>query len=207
MVFPTTGVLDVFTRADGPLIAGSANYVLLGGGDTFDVVSNQLQSPTGVESYSTFGWVGSGGPTGPDQEVWAEIVTLGGASNNLSFILRNVSNLDYYTFNAQGGTSELAVAVGSVETRLGASFSIGVSAGDAFGMRAIGNQIEYWERRVGVWTLVAERTDTTYPSQVGVVGIYAGLTTPEWVLDDFSGGDVRYKTLRKRSRGWAVRRV
>jgi hypothetical protein len=101
-------------------------------------------------------------------------------------------NYDGYTctwFRQNGTTHYLQIKRidNAAATQLGPSIAITPTAGDSYGIEAIGDTISAYERiGAGAWTWKGSRTDGTYPL-AGYIG-FGFPNEANWRLDDFGGG-------------------
>ncbi len=202
MAFPTTSVLDTFTRADGTV---GANYTDDTGGttDIMNIVSNQATSSPG--NYKSALWTS---PFAADQEVFVTWTTVAGAFDGgpQVYLRWNTASRNGYIFNVNNNTTPFVCSISSVAggtpTQLGATFNQTFADGDKIGASVIGNTISAYIFTGGAWSLLTTRTDSTYTGsgKIGFYSDYFGRT-----FDDFGGGayvspELPYPTPRIRRR-------
>lgn len=189
MAFPVNGVLDDFNRAnEGP--PPSANWTntwfsaIAPAG--LKVSGNALASGSAgnVDSY----W--SASTFGPDSECYVTLGANPDEGNYLGARLTTPSTTTtdgYELFNLGSGLNRLYRIDDSVQTQLGANLSFSSVTGDGLGLEALGDQISFYKRVSGTWSLVGSRTDATY-NTAGYIG--AGISNSPCTLDDFGGGSI-----------------
>ncbi len=199
MAFPTTSVLDSFTRANESPLSGGGNWAAIStAADPLELNSNKVRcSVTGLDiSYWT--------PTnfGPDCEVFATLSTVPVAAGGMRLYLRiqgegGSNTFDGYmlrTIWVTGGANDtvtLSVVTNAAATLL-ATFTHEMVNGDKFGLTAVGTVLEAWCAPVatGVWGSLGTydtASDGTKYSAAGKIAL--GLATAQTVLaDDFGGG-------------------
>lgn len=206
MAFPTTGVLDSFTRAnEGPPPSASWDYPInsaFAAGAGMSVLSNVIgsSSTTFCGSYYKTSY-------GPDTEAFVTIATLPGVGLDLFLDVRIVSpgsggsggaSGDSYSASwvNQAGADELIYfrADNGVYTQLGATDTPGnMTAGDKFGVEMIGSTIQAYRYTGGAWAAFGtSRSDSTY-SAAGSIGCGFGDNIGRF--DDFGGGTVVTATI------------
>lgn len=190
LVFPLTGILDSFTRADSTGLG--ANWTNLNG--RIDIASNKAKPINGAGVEDFYYW----NPTvfAADEEAYATIATKG--TNNDDMILslrRNVTTGTGYRLEVQPTTNKVAIyrldTAGS-ETLLGTTITQAYSSGDSFGMSIVGSTITvYYKASAGSWTSIGTRTDTTYAlgGQLAF-GNYSGASTPDIRVTNLGGGSI-----------------
>ncbi len=193
MAFPTTGVLDAFTRADNTDLGANWTTTVLVGDSAISIVSNQAGYADVDSSFRDEYW--NPATFGPDCEVYYTVATKPLVTTPVYLFLRlqspGTSEVDGYyceivnqVATDDGGIYRLD---NGVFTQLGASLSQEWSDGDGLGFEAIGSAIKAYRRSSGTWSELASRTDATYGS-AGNIGIGIQGHTPR--LDDFGGGTV-----------------
>ena len=191
MPFPTTGILDAFTRADeNPLANSTWSGPIISGQPQLRLVSNQLAGP----SSGTFGesyW--SAATFGADSEAYFDTVPVYSASR-IDVFLRVAnpgvaSAVDGYMIVANDSTSLAQIwrYDNSVATKLGADISQTWTDGDGFGADVVGSTITVYRKSAGSWSSLGTRTDTTYTA-AGYIG--AQCQNSGVRADDFGGGTV-----------------
>jgi len=200
MAFPTTGVLDAFTRADeGPLGNSTWSGPLFSGQAQLRLVSNACVVTTDGTANSSY-W--SANTFGPDCEIFVTFNQIStDAADDVNLFLRIVNpgqaNL------VDGYRVLLALVAGGFEsykyfrvdndsaTQLGATVDPGPDLvnGDKWGAEMIDDLlIIYTKVGAGAWTaLDAGRSDATYTA-AGNLAARLDQNVP--IYDDFGGGTV-----------------
>lgn len=186
MPFPTTGVLDTFTRADDPSSAGT-NWTVIN--QSLGIISNTLYNPVG-SGFSIGYW--NPATYGPDSECYFTIPTLPGSGQEVSAWLRmtntSLAVFTCYGFTWTGGTQNLRIRkfVSGSATDLN-NATVAVAAGEKLGVECIGTTLTAYLFSGGSWSSVLTTTDTSI-SAAGALGvtIQNGIAR----LDDFAGGQV-----------------
>jgi|SRR6185312_5377966 len=191
--FPTTPVLDTFTRAnENPLSDGGSWTCPYLSPLSLRVVSNQAVSQATDDS----GCFWNNSTFGPDVEVYVTVATLPPAGASLVLTARQdtVSENGYAIFMCTSGSCDFG-STGWVVVRFdaGVPTSLGtnagsISAGDSIGMLIKGSTITAFKKTGGVWSSVFSVTDSTY-SAAGSIG--ANLEPSggaSAALTDFGGG-------------------
>lgn len=198
MAFPTTGVIDVFTRADAASLG--ANYTanpFNNGATSLEISSNAAVGQNATFSFD-LNWYNVA-TFGPDVEVFVTLSTLGDAASEVYLIARvqspsaSSSTGDGYWCELTGGGTTLtykSITNGSAST-LGSSETPGAfSPGDSFGFSVVGTTLQAYRKTSGVWsTYGTSRTDGTYTG-AGYIGLGSYEDTRTQVIDDFGGGTV-----------------
>lgn len=187
MAFPTTSVLDDFTRSDGALGGNWAGPSL---GFTFDhqVISNACGLTSA--NFSSDCWASSF--AGPDLEAFVDN-SVNGTQN------RDLVMLDSPTSATPDGYRVLCQFIGgddwqigrlddAVFTQLGASITQDVASGDSIGMERSGSSISAYHKTGGTWTALGSRTDSTYTTSNYYIGLVSRDTTNRF--DNFGGGTI-----------------
>lgn len=193
MAFPTTGVLDAFTGANGTS-PPNANWTepLFEGDGGLQIQGNQATSDNA--SFGDSYW--NPGTFGPDSEAYITISTLPASGFIIYLMIRGVSpgvaGIDGYYLELvkNPGTDDVSIwrYDDGVSTQLGAAISQEFSTGDALGFEAIGSTIAaYRKPSASAWASLGTRTDSTY-SAAGYLALGCQATTVR--LDDFGGGTV-----------------
>lgn len=190
MAFPTTSVLDTFTRADENPVASGWSGPMFTGEQQLQVTSQQLRAPSGggnsYWSSSTFG---------ADTEVYCTIPAqaLAGAFLQLFARTTNIPTspqcyMARLIFASGNDTVRLFRRVGGVSTQLGADITTeDFALNDKFGLEVIGTNVSAYRYTAGSWTQIGTRSDSNI-SGTGSIGL-------EWTdnvgrADDFGGGTV-----------------
>lgn len=200
MAFPTTGVLDAFTRANNNGLG--ADYAK---GFNFGTAANRLgiSSNQAAPVANPFGEdVHIVAAFGPDCEAFMTVVTPPATGGDFGLSCRHSGS----GATAQGyrvtvfklaGTDEVKVnkiTNGSTQAQIGATVTQEFSAGDKLGMEVTGSNpttINVYRQAAGsgTWDLVASVQDSSSPiTATGNIGLYAFGSAAR--LDDFSGGTI-----------------
>ena len=190
MLFPTTGILDNFNRADENPLSDGGNWSgpIFPGDQRHQVLTN-LAAGAGAfpESYR------SNTTYGPDAECFFTIQTLPATGEYVSPWVRmqtpNTTGLDGYTvtWTKLAGVDSLQLfrIDNTVGTQLGATVSLEMGAGDRLGIEAIGSVISVYVNQGSGWVQQISATDATYGA-AGNIGMDSSETT--YRIDDFGGG-------------------
>lgn len=191
MGYPTTSVLDTFTRGDeDPLTNFSSVFGVFG--DVFRLVSNTINADSLINGVATGYWTAS--TFGPDCEAYVDVSTKPTANGEYISVFARAQEVGAATADLYDVRAEVAagadvwsinVVTNAAGSRLGDTFTQEYSAGDAIGIRCVGNQIQAWYRTGGSWSMIAEREDGTY-SNAGYIG--TGVDNTSGYLDNFGGG-------------------
>ena len=189
MPFPSTSVLDSFTRADGAPGANWSTPITVGW-LPMTIVSNALSEDSAGFGFDSHYW--SASTFGPDCEAYAKIATKG--SNNAMVMARiqspNSVDVDAYVVRADSFDTKIRKLVNDVYSDLGAAIATVIPAGDSFGISCVGTTIEAWHKpAAGPWTLLGSRTDSDI-SGAGFIGLHTDSTNKGWSFDDFGGGSI-----------------
>jgi hypothetical protein len=197
MAFPTTPILDNFTRADeNPIKQCFAPNPIWSGDGLCKIVSNQLApvaaSPTNNDAFCSVGFQSS-------QEIYITVDNVSGLTtiglycrinqaNTAGFI-----NTDYH-IDFLPGTSELKFwrdSISPASAQLGATVSgVSLANGDSIGLSCIGSTIEAWKKPSGgSWASLGNRTDSNLTGG-GQIGVNINVTTTAPRFSNFGGGKV-----------------
>jgi len=199
MAFPSTGVLDAFTRTDAAdLGSGWSANPFNNGATSPRVSSNQAVGQSATFAFDLVWW--NAGTVGPDTEVFVSLPTIGtsGAGSEAYLIARvqspssSSSTGDGYWMEWLGNaTLRFKRLDNGVATVLGASQTLGaLSNGDGLGFEVVGSTLQAYKRVAGVWSAHgSSRSDTTYTA-AGYIGFGGYEDTRTQAFDDFSGGTV-----------------
>ena len=187
MAFPTTGLLDAFTRAnENPLANGTWNATNpFGSGTLCKLLSNVA---TGAGSFGNSYW--DAATFGADTEVYFTYFTRSSQSGcHLRLQSPGTAGVDGYEALLESGNTAAAIwrIDNGAETKLGANITTSYADGDSLGFEAIGSTLTLYKKTAGSWSATDNRSDATYGS-AGNIGIAQNDTTGE--LDDYSGGTV-----------------
>lgn len=194
MAFPTTSVLDTFTRADnaslganwaGPVFVGNFAPRIVGnqvGPDTDSgnsYASRYWLTPVATGQYEaglTMGTVGSA-----RREIYTNIGSPASGSENLYALAE--------TFGVQFEWGIYRYLTGS-STLMGATFTQSYASGDKFGLEVVESisQKAYYKAAAGSWAQVGttQSDSTLFGGSLGFA-IQENLAAPR--IDDFFGGD------------------
>lgn len=199
MAFPTTSVLDTFTRANGN-IGGNWSAPEYAGGSTPPQISgNQL---TGSGANYCDAYINNITP-GPDVEAFVTIPTRGANGDELYIDVRiqspNSASLSCYQLWLLFGTSTVTWSIlritsgGSVSTSLATEVTQQVSNGDTVGIEVTGTTTTtvrgLRKPSGGSWAQVISGTDSSSPI-VSSGRIAIGVKGTTIKLDDYGGGTV-----------------
>jgi hypothetical protein len=190
-MFPTTGVIDDFNRADENLSSGNWASPTYSGDIAPAVFSNQVRSSSSGSSFADAYWAAT--TFGPDCEAYFTISTLPSGTEIIYLDIRiqspGTSGMDCYevVWDASSATARIYRIDDGTNTLLGSTVSVAYNAGDGYGFGVIGSSITLYRRVSGVWSSQATRTDSTY-SSAGNIGLGCQAQTVR--LDDFGGGTV-----------------
>ncbi len=202
MAFPTTSVIDSFTRADtGPPPGPLWSSPMWSGQSGLTVISNQAAgAATWKDAYITT-------EVAADSEAFFTLATLPSGLEGVFLHARiQASGLggspNSYALRIGPGTTYLPVIqkiVAGVNTTLVTGATFTVAAGDKFGFDCIGTTLTAYRAPVatGVWAALCTVTDSTHTSG-GRIGM-------EWKdsalrADDFGGGVIVSGATNRRPR-------
>ena len=183
--FPTTGVLDTFTRADSSTTLGSNWTIDSTYNSLLGISSNaayQPDSSTQSMAYwnpSTFSGTIEAYMT--ESTLWSA-----NAAPKLSCFTSTSSHNGYWV-SEKWSTSQVRIGIWNSGTAtVLAAFSQAFSAGDSEGMTITpaGVITAWYKPSGGAWTSLGTWTDTTY--SCSYIGFTAQDTTPRWT--NFGGG-------------------
>ncbi len=182
--FPTTGVLDSFDRADGPIGANWSGNV---GG--YAIAANRLDVGVSEDIY----WNVSS--AGQDQEAYVTLSVIDPNAGEIGLVLRGQS-----ANAADPGLVDVVYrpATGQVEVwtytdtkgwvKAGDDIPVGFANGDQFGARATASgQVEVY--RNGTLLGTRDLIGWDYSTSNGYIGLFS-LGAQNVVLDNFGGGTV-----------------
>jgi hypothetical protein len=180
--FPSTGILDDFTRANGVL---GANWSGTTGG--FSIATNRVDVGTGGDMY----W--SPASFGTSQEVYVTLSTVDPAAGEIDLLLKSQSKTSwgsgvievwYDPVNARVQVWTFSGAQGWVQR--GADIPITFANGDRFGARATSSgQVEVYKNGTLIGT--CDVSAWTYNANGGYIGLWF-LNAGNAFFDDFGGG-------------------
>lgn len=188
MPFPTTPILDTFTRSDAATL-GSAwtDLVITANTGGFGITSNAATHVTGSPgSY----WNGS--TFGADCEVYATVFGLGGSAFSERMLYAritspNTGSTSGYAvgFEVNGGLVYLYRITSSGYVDIGTPTTSTLVAGNVIGLSVIGTTVTAYINGTAVNTV----TDSTYGA-AGFIGIGGFQVSPATSLRNFGGGTV-----------------
>ena len=190
MAFPTTAVLDDFTRANNADLG--TNWTVLSTYGTLNVISNTA----GPSTTAARGEYWNVGNFGPDCEVYFTISTMvTNNGNNFDLMLRVTTESgawDGYDTEmtwSSAGTDQVGIyrADNGVLTQLGASIGQNFATGEKIGLEAIGSTIAVYRFASAAWSQLGTRTDATY-NTAGKIAFFCDHSSGR--MDDFGGGTV-----------------
>lgn len=217
MAFPTTGILDDFNRADGPVGSNWGLDPFNANSETPQVTSNQFAppSPRG-SSFATEAWWAAA-DFGPDSECYATIAALP-TTNSVMYVWArgaglstSVSTADCYEVEWQLLTGNDTINIyrvidtGSTVIATLTAASCNLAAGDKLGIEVLGTgatvTVTAYKFQSGAWSSVLSFGDTDparllAPGAIGC-GIFDG-TGLTGRFDDFGGGAVAAPTYKPR---------
>lgn len=187
MAFPSTGVLEVFTGANGTDISTLTNWGILGGAADGQVNTNAASNVSASGNY--VGNYLDNTTYGPDSEAFITVTVL--ASYFGVFARLTTPTGSYDAYQASWSASDLTAQRNdnAVQTQLGATVTLAKTAGDTLGLEVIGSTIKVYTETGGTWTERLSRADATY-SAAGNIGWDLFDATTAMRLDDFGGGSV-----------------
>jgi hypothetical protein len=190
--FPTTGILDSFNRANGPLGSNWTVPVFTALPGAPKIVSNQFapDADTGNDYCSAY-W--NPATFGPDCEIYTTIASLANSNKIIEMYLR-MTGMDgtpsgYSLFTSDFSSWSINRYDNGAFTQLG-TFSGGIIATDSVGFSARGNVLTFWAKTAsGPWNYIFSVTDTNY-NVAGYIGmaILAGTAPGVNRFDDLGGG-------------------
>lgn len=186
MGFPTTSVVDTFTRA-APLGANWVSPAGSGSG-TVTITSNQVSGGTANSDavYTAAGAV-------LNAEVFFTVPVLPGSSNWVQAVLRastsdnGLTNAYYCRVTPATSTWDLRKRVSGAASTSIVSVSTGFTAGDKIGFEIVGNRLAGYRYTLGAWTQVVNVVDNSITAS-GYIGLTISDDTQTVRLDDFGGG-------------------
>jgi len=181
VVFPFTGVLDSFNRADGAI--GSS---WLGDKSSFKIAANQLAaSSNGILFWKSASF-------GADQEVYITFVNLDPATTNLDLLLKSQATTKESFLEVDYNPTSHVVQVESYTraqgyVNYGASLPVTFVNGDQFGVRATANGQVYLYKN---GSLLGTRDVSAWSGYAsgGYIGLLSWGGAPNNIYDNFGGG-------------------
>lgn len=186
MAFPTTSVIDDFTRVDAATLGANWGGDPWSAGNNLRIVSNTARSQAGVQSNNAY----TAATYGANCEAFASVggVTANGYGHVAARMTATDGTSDGYLVQAYTvlGVRLFKYTDGGSFVQLGSTFTQTISAGDKFGISCIGTSIQAWYKAgAGAWTSVISVTDSTYAAG-GNIG--ALVSDNNFYIDDFGGG-------------------
>ena len=185
--FPTTGILDSFTRTNSASLG--ANWIELDGGA--QIVSNAAKYDGGMslwgvakftdcEVYSTIGALA--------QIVYFEWRVALASNRTLDPTVSNNWSGYGAQFDPVANTVDVFKYDGSSSTPIGSTISTTIDLGDSIGISMVGSTIKvYVKPAAGSWAQVGSNlTDSTYTSAGRIAVEFGGSSV---TVDEFGGGD------------------
>jgi hypothetical protein len=195
--FPTTGVIDSFTRADEDPLSDGGKWSIgpddFGGTNNLRVFSNECLQGAAAASNG----YRNDQDYGPDCEVYC---TVGSIVPSTAIVLYarcvniGAGTTDGYAvyFNFSGTDDALICRVDNDSlVGLGSAIVPGApfAVGDKLGLECIGSTIAAYVFQSGSWTQLGTRTDSTYTA-AGKIGIKLSDSGANARVDAFGGGTV-----------------
>lgn len=198
MAFPTTGVLDTFTRIDAAALGANWTEGDLLGGDNFEIVSNQVQNTGAQNVEASARW--NVETFGADSEAFCILVTIPNVDGDRFGIAARIVSPGSSTFDGYGASIRKGAANISMrlqewlngnDTDIGAEAVITFVAGDSLGLEIIGTAIKGYRNNQTSWSEEKSEVDGTYTAAgyIGLTSWEVG-STGQPTLDDFGGGTV-----------------
>lgn len=189
MPFPTTGILDDFNRANESPVGGNWSSII--DDDDFNglqLVSNALTTSFQGDNASSY-W--NAANFGPDCEAYITLSNTAGGQRRLYLRVANIASASitgYFASIDQSGFYELYRSDADDSPFFLASGTTAFSAGDKFGIQAVGSTISAYLYQAGTWNQVMSVGDATY-SNAGRIGVRMTSTeATQPIIDDFGGG-------------------
>jgi hypothetical protein len=193
-VFPYSPVLDDFNRANAATLGAAWSPFGQAGNDA-GIINNTAYDAN--NTWNLLYW--NAGTFGPNSEMYstqAALITTDGDTFEhfirMKDMVPGAFNYDGYTCtwyrqDASNHFLQIKRIDNSAATQLGPSITITPTAGDSYGIEAIGDTISAYEKAgSGAWTWKGGRTDSTYAA-AGYIG-FGFPNEANWRLDDFGGG-------------------
>lgn len=180
--FPTTPILDSFTRTDGPI--GSD---WLGATQNYSIAGNMLENVGG--NTDPIFWQSS---FGADQEVFTTITSMDATASEVDLVLKaqdtTPCNLIEVWYQPSRGTAQVWTChTWGTWTQHGSDIPLSLAAGDQFGARAQADgTVTVYKNGTAVGSATID-SSWPYVAHSGRVGIWL-IDAPNIVLDDVGGG-------------------
>jgi len=188
MAFPTTGLLDAFTRAnEDPLASGWLGPVRPAV-NSARLVSNEVRQQVAGDGTTYFNT-----SYAADQEAWFLVNTLPGSGGSISLLGRirdpGLGTDDFYQWTYTVGTGwRMFVVIDDAYTQLGSTVSTpAMSAGEKIGLELTTNSQKGYHYTAGSWSVITTTTDSQIATG-GFIGIEMADATA--AVDDFGGGNI-----------------
>lgn len=182
--FPTTGVLDNFTRSsENPLSDGGkwATFTGWTGGNNALEIITSGQAIASVSGGGAALWTAT---QYTDSEVYTTVEAFSGDTITLFLRIGSPSSFTGYRLKIQNGLMEF---YRSDSTSLSSPVFPTIGIGDSVGARIVGTTLTAWHKPSGgSWTQVASATDSTYTS--GYIGV--AINDQAAAIGNFGGGAV-----------------
>jgi hypothetical protein len=189
MAFPTTGVLDNFTRGDAATLGASWLEPQWPAHDAPAIASNTVKEAN-ASGASSANWNATFGPA---SEALMDVSVRGGDSISIWLRVnnRNSSSITGYQFVVIGTSWQIwRIDSSSVFSQIGTGITQTLSVGDSLGAEAIGSALKmYYKPSGGSWTQKRSETDATYTTS-GLIGFEISAVDGVTRLDNFGGGTV-----------------
>jgi hypothetical protein len=192
--FPTTSILDTFTRANGSL---GASWIDSSSGYTGCLISSNkvIDSGAGADICGDV-WSTS---FNADSHIFMEIPTVPTTEGFLIGLRLSTSNWAtangyFIQYTADGGnnlspngTLAFGKLVAGAPSQIGNIISLGLGAGEGLGLKVTGNTFQVYYKYSGQWGLIGTFTDSTY-SAGGYIGFLL-VQDSAVSIDDVGGGN------------------
>lgn len=196
--FPTTPVLDAFEDTESPTMTGWGKGYSSVLGEWESDSTNATVNGTDNGFCHNY-WLTA---YDSDSEAYFTLVTLpdDGGIAYLGIRIVDIGALepDFYELDINrddggGDTVDIERVDDGSATNLD-TFSVTLTAGDSFGISAIGSTISAWQKTsAGSWTLLGSVVDATY-SAGGFINMFTDNATTE--VDNFGGGTYNFSEIR-----------
>lgn len=191
VVFPSTPILDSFTRSNSTGISNASWTNILG---SMNISSNAALPVLGSNGYDAYYWA----PTvfGGDQEVFVTISTKGSNGDDVGLFARwNPTTDSGYKLepDVAGGTISLYKHTSGASAIVGAAITQAFSSGDSIGMSLLsGTCTIYYKASAGSWASKGTRDCSTFTSAGNIaLSSYTGAgATPDIKFTNFGGGTI-----------------
>ena len=200
--FPSTPILDTFTRAnEGPPPSSNWTPIFLNGAGGGLAVDTNVLAPTLTSDDNNAYWNAS--TFGPDSEIHCKISNIGATNDQIRLYLR-MNNMvtdssfgdgySLYWDNLATDTLRLRITTAGSSTTL-ATFDQATASGDSIGLAAHGTTLIAWHKpSAGSWTAVGSYNtsqDTIQYNTSGslLIDLNTGSAGVTMRVDDFGGGE------------------